>query len=122
MCAGDSYILVTPVGEDLLEEYIMNTSGRIWVGSKKCNQGKPWLFGQFDESALESALYVLDISTLPDAALSNPVLIARTFSKMVNSFDDDGILEGSLRNMVPRRYAGDCADWGLELGAYQISF
>lgn len=82
--------------EDERQEYVMNDTGRVWVGTKASNYGKPWVFGQFESCAIESAKYVLEISDLQDNALNNPVIIARTFSKMSNSFDDDGILQGSL--------------------------
>ena len=85
---------VCSVDEALRNEYVMNTSGRIWVGTKDNNYGRPWLFGQFEENALEAALYVLELSDLADNTLSNPVLLSRTFTKMSNSFDDEGILDG----------------------------
>ncbi|CAH1780527.1 unnamed protein product, partial [Owenia fusiformis] len=28
------------------QEYILNETGRIWIGSSKNNRGRPWLFGQ----------------------------------------------------------------------------
>ena len=31
---------------DWREEYVMNDTGRIWVGSKWRNFGRPWNFGQ----------------------------------------------------------------------------
>jgi transglutaminase 1 len=31
---------------DWREEYVMNDTGRIWVGSKWRNVGRPWNFGQ----------------------------------------------------------------------------
>jgi len=76
------------------DEYVLNESGRIWVGSKNSYYGKPWIFGQFEKESLSTALYVLEISDLSDGALSNPAIISRTFSKMSNSFDDDGVLAG----------------------------
>lgn len=27
-------------------EYVLNDTGRIWMGSARCNSGKPWNFGQ----------------------------------------------------------------------------
>ena len=78
----------------------MNETGRIWVGSKVKSYGKPWVFGQFEECALESALYILEISDLSDGAMSNPVIVSRTFSKMSNSFDDNGILMGLYMYLV----------------------
>ena len=78
----------------------MNETGRIWVGSKVKSYGKPGVFGQFEECALESALYILEISDLSDGAMSNSVIVSRTFSKMSNSFDDNGILMGLYMYLV----------------------
>lgn len=80
--------------DDERDEYVLNETGRIWVGSKVKSYGKPWVFGQFEECSLEAALYILEISDLSDGAMSNPTTVARTFSKMSNSFDDNGILMG----------------------------
>lgn len=76
------------------DEYVMNETGRIWVGTKLRSYGRPWVFGQFESCALEAALHILNISELSDIALGNPVIVTRTFSKMVNSSDDNGILTG----------------------------
>lgn len=80
--------------EEKRNEFVMNDSGRIWVGTRSSNYGKPWVFGQFESCGLETAKHILEISDLPDNALSNPIIVTRTFSKMSNSFDDDGILHG----------------------------
>jgi len=43
-----------------LDEYVLNTSGRIWVGSSRSNYGRPWQFAQFDKDCLEVALWLLE--------------------------------------------------------------
>ena len=35
-----------------LEEYVLNTSGKIWVGSASSNYGRPWQFSQFNDNCL----------------------------------------------------------------------
>lgn len=75
-------------------EYVMNETGRIWVGSRANHYGRPWVFGQFAACCLTAALHVLDVSELADTAFNNPVRLSRMLSKMSNSFDDDGILVG----------------------------
>lgn len=43
-----------------LSEYVLNGSGRIWVGTSTSNYGRPWQFSQFSKDSLEVALWVLD--------------------------------------------------------------
>ena len=43
-----------------LEEYVLNSKGRIWVGSDRNNYGRPWQFAQFSKDSLEVALWILD--------------------------------------------------------------
>ena len=43
-----------------LDEYVLNTKGRIWVGSARSNYGRPWQFSQFSKDCLEVALWILE--------------------------------------------------------------
>lgn len=43
-----------------LEEYVLNSKGRIWVGSSYNNYGRPWQFAQFAKDSLEVVLWMLD--------------------------------------------------------------
>ena len=43
-----------------LDEYVLNTKGRIWVGSARSNYGRPWQFAQFSKDCLEVALWILE--------------------------------------------------------------
>ncbi|XP_076113269.1 protein-glutamine gamma-glutamyltransferase K-like [Mytilus galloprovincialis] len=90
-CKDDSVYMDDP---SFREEYVMNDSGRIWVGSKWRNYGRAWNFGQFDEPALDAVFYLLDKAELSDEARNSPVSIIRTISSFVNSLDNDGMLEG----------------------------
>ena len=40
---------------------MLNTKGRIWVGSDKNNYGRPWQFAQFGKDCLEVSLWILDL-------------------------------------------------------------
>ncbi|KAI8420371.1 hypothetical protein MSG28_008888 [Choristoneura fumiferana] len=53
----DLYILFNPWNPDdqtymedctLLQEYVQNDVGKVWVGPIKTTRGKPWVYGQFD--------------------------------------------------------------------------
>ena len=44
-----------------LEEYVLNNSGRIWIGTHDNHYGHPWQFGQYKKESLEVALYILDL-------------------------------------------------------------
>ena len=57
-----------------LDEYVLNTGGRIWVGSANSNYGKPWQFSQFNKDSLEVALWMLDRMRAKDRG--NPVLVS----------------------------------------------
>ncbi|ELU05871.1 hypothetical protein CAPTEDRAFT_125845, partial [Capitella teleta] len=77
-------------------EYLMNDTGRIFVGQKKQIHARPWYFGQFDSVVLDAALYLLKRSYLGEQAHCNPTLVSRALSAMANSNDGDGgVLEGN---------------------------
>lgn len=97
-CEADSVYMKN---SDWREEYVMNDTGRIWVGSKWRNFGRPWNFGQFDEPVLDAVLYLLDKAELADQARNSPVSIVRTISAFVNSLDNDGMLEGRWTSEYP---------------------
>ncbi|CAG5134110.1 unnamed protein product, partial [Candidula unifasciata] len=80
--------------ENLLNEYILNESGKIYTGSSTSISGRPWNFGQFETSMLDVAIYLVEESGLKWAARGNPIWIGRRLSAMVNAPDDGGVLEG----------------------------
>ncbi|EDO43696.1 predicted protein, partial [Nematostella vectensis] len=85
------------------QEYVMNETGRIWVGSSRNNYGRPWNFGQFEDVVLENALYLLDKAELGISARSSPVAISRVISQMANHNDrDGGILYGRWTEKYPK--------------------
>ena len=106
--------------QSLLDEYILNDVGKIWVGPMGTSKGREWVFGQFDETVLPACMLMLDRAELPysqsvailivkynvfEAKNNNngycgfsrgdPVKITRMISKIVNSNDDQGVLVGS---------------------------
>ncbi|XP_050511341.1 hemocyte protein-glutamine gamma-glutamyltransferase [Diabrotica virgifera virgifera] len=78
----------------LLEEYILNDTGKIWVGPLGTTKGREWIFGQFDSCTLPAIQLMFEKSGLPWASRGDPIKLTRIISKMVNSNDDDGILVG----------------------------
>ena len=59
-----------------LDEYVLSSQGRIWVGSADSNYGKPWQFAQFTTQALQVALYLLDTLTKKDRA--DPIQVCKS--------------------------------------------
>ncbi|CAG7835561.1 unnamed protein product [Allacma fusca] len=102
-CPEDIYLLFNPwersdttymPDKELLDEYVLNDKGKIWVGSYGTAAGRPWNFAQFDDSVLPCTMLLLERSVKPRSR-GNPVLVSRALSKMVNSNDDRGILVGN---------------------------
>lgn len=87
--------------ESLLQEYIINEDGVIYMGSKDYINGLHWSFGQFEDYVMDICFEILDNS---NEALKNsqidherrgdPVYISRIISAMINSNGDRGVLSG----------------------------
>uniref|UniRef100_UPI00398EFEE5 protein-glutamine gamma-glutamyltransferase 2-like n=1 Tax=Pristiophorus japonicus TaxID=55135 RepID=UPI00398EFEE5 len=97
-CSEDEVFLNSDSQRD---EYVMNETGIIYVGSSDYINHVAWNFGQFEEDILDICLKILDNTPLylknPSKALATrgyPVYIARLVSAMVNSSDDRGVLQG----------------------------
>ena len=71
--------------EKMIQEYVMNDTGRIYTGSKKQISHKPWVFGQFESCILDVALYLLEISQLPIHVRGNPIPVIRKISAAVST-------------------------------------
>ncbi|XP_059154439.1 hemocyte protein-glutamine gamma-glutamyltransferase-like [Physella acuta] len=101
--ADPIYILFNPWCKDdsvymedatLLKEYVMNETGKIYIGTKNSITEKPWNFAQFETCILDVALYLIDVANISWSVRGNPVPIVRKLSAMVNSVDDDGVVMG----------------------------
>ncbi|XP_049876588.1 hemocyte protein-glutamine gamma-glutamyltransferase-like [Pectinophora gossypiella] len=99
----DIYILFNPWNVDdqtymekteLLEEYVQNDQGKVWVGPIKTTRGRPWVYGQFDATVLPACMLMLDRAEMPFHVRGDPIRMCRIISKIVNSNDDDGVLVG----------------------------
>ncbi|KAM9376109.1 protein-glutamine gamma-glutamyltransferase 2-like [Pholidichthys leucotaenia] len=87
--------------ESLLQEYVMNENGVIYMGTWDYINSIPWNYGQFEDYVMDICFQVLDNSS---AALQNsqmdlerrsdPTYVSRIITAMVNSNDDRGVLTG----------------------------
>ncbi|KAK9308630.1 hypothetical protein QLX08_001476 [Tetragonisca angustula] len=94
--------LVYMEDEQLLDEYILNDVGKIWVGSWGSARGREWVFGQFDACVLKACQLLLERSGIKANSRGDPVQMCRAISRIVNSNDDRGVIVG--------RWDGDYAD------------
>ncbi|XP_006881732.1 PREDICTED: protein-glutamine gamma-glutamyltransferase E [Elephantulus edwardii] len=98
------------------EEYVLQDSGIIYVGSTNRIGMVGWNFGQFEQDILGVCLSILDRSlnfrrdpTTDVARRNDPKYVGRVLSAMVNSNDDNGVLAGNWSG----NYAGglDPRNW-----------
>ncbi|XP_053614959.1 hemocyte protein-glutamine gamma-glutamyltransferase-like [Plodia interpunctella] len=99
----DIYFLYNPWNVDdqtymedskLLQEYVLNDVGKLWVGPVKSTLGKPWVYGQFDAVVLPACMFMLERAGLPHHQRGDPIKMSRAISRIVNSNDDGGVLVG----------------------------
>ncbi|XP_030068961.1 protein-glutamine gamma-glutamyltransferase E [Microcaecilia unicolor] len=95
--ADDVYM----ANEDERKEYVLNDSGIMYMGTVKNLQYFGWNYGQFEKGILDISLDILDKSLEytqdPVADCSkrgDPVYVGRVISAMINSNDENGVLEG----------------------------
>ncbi|NXE45524.1 TGM4 glutamyltransferase, partial [Casuarius casuarius] len=91
-CQADTVFMA---GDAEKNEYVLNDTGYVYVGSADYIHGRPWNFGQFEEFILDSCMYLLDQSKLKLNARRDPVAVSRAMSALVNSNDDRGVLMGN---------------------------
>ncbi|XP_040186220.1 protein-glutamine gamma-glutamyltransferase E-like [Rana temporaria] len=95
--------------ENERQEYVLNDSGIIYYGDKDSIQEMGWSFGQFEDGILETCLQILNRSlnykedkTLDSSRRGDPAYVGRVLSAMINSIDDNGVVEGNWDS----RYSG----------------
>ncbi|XP_029165902.1 hemocyte protein-glutamine gamma-glutamyltransferase-like [Nylanderia fulva] len=86
--------LVFMEDEQLLDEYILNDVGKIWVGPWGSSRGREWVFGQFDACVLPACQLLLERSGIKAISRGDPVKMTRAISRIVNSNDDKGVITG----------------------------
>lgn len=77
--------LVFMEDEQLLDEYVLNDVGKIWVGSWGSARGREWVFGQFDACVLKSCELLLERSGIKANSRGDPVQMCRAISRIVSS-------------------------------------
>ncbi|XP_053175219.1 protein-glutamine gamma-glutamyltransferase 2 [Scomber japonicus] len=104
--------------ESLLQEYVMNEHGIIYMGAWDYIGSIPWNYGQFEDYVMDICFEVLDNS---NDALNNsemdmerrfdPVYVSRIITAMVNANGDKGVLAGRWQEpysdgVAPNRWTG----------------
>ncbi|XP_052817705.1 protein-glutamine gamma-glutamyltransferase K-like [Mya arenaria] len=92
-----------------LDEYVLNPSGCVYQGNAFTRGAKPWNFGQFEEGILDVCFSLVRRGFGPKniRAMAQPTKVARMIAKMVNAFDDNGVLEGNWSG----KYEGGNKPW-----------
>jgi transglutaminase 1 len=69
--------------EELRKEYLMNESGKVYVGTHHRPKGRRWIYGQFSDVALPAAQLLLEQSGLNPTERGNPVQVVRAIASIV---------------------------------------
>lgn len=98
-CRNDSVFLDN---EEWCTEYVLNETGLIYYGTEFQIGARTWNFAQFSKGVLDACLHVLEKGGMPASGRKDPMSTARVISAMINSPDDNGVLEGN--------WSGDYSD------------
>lgn len=69
----------------LLDEYVTNDTGKIWVGALGSCRGREWVFGQFDACVLPACQLLLERSGIKATARGDPIRMSRAISRIVRN-------------------------------------
>nr|CAD7265055.1 unnamed protein product [Timema shepardi] len=110
------YLLFNPWAKDdhvymedkhLLDEYVVNDVGKIWVGPYGTSRGREWVFGQFDDCVLPACMVMLDRAAgAGTLKRGDPIAVTRAISRIVNSNDEDV----SVAGVIHGRWDGEYKD------------
>ena len=70
--------------EDLRREYVLNETGKVFVGTHHRPKGRRWVYGQFSDVVLPAAQLLLEMSGLSPNERGNPVQVVRAISSIVS--------------------------------------
>ena len=85
--------------EALRQEYVLNSKGRLFIGDR---YGDAWNLGLYQEDTLRAVLFILEtVSKLSFDQKRDPIVITREMTALVNSEDEDGVLEGRWTDDFP---------------------
>jgi len=82
-------------------EFVMNDTGKVFLGGSRNTHGRTWVYGQFDDCVLPAACVLLEMSRLTHAERGNPVKVSRALCSMIKASrnhrrdyeDADGMIE-----------------------------
>lgn len=72
--------------EQLLDEYILNDVGKIWVGPLGSTRGREWIFGQFEHCVLPACQLLLERSGIKASSRGDPIKLTRAISRIVRIY------------------------------------
>ncbi|XP_064455201.1 hemocyte protein-glutamine gamma-glutamyltransferase-like [Ornithodoros turicata] len=81
--------------EEMLKEYLLNDSGKLYQGNWDYPTGKRWYFGQFCDVVLPACNYLFELGEMTAKDRSSPVSMARAIAALVDAKDENGLLVGS---------------------------
>uniref|UniRef100_A0A3B5KRI1 Transglutaminase-like domain-containing protein n=1 Tax=Xiphophorus couchianus TaxID=32473 RepID=A0A3B5KRI1_9TELE len=76
-------------------EYVLNSTGLIYMGTSDQVTERGWVYGQFEEGILDACIYIMDACRMPIHNRGDVVKMVRTASALINSQDDNGVLIGN---------------------------
>ncbi|XP_077365588.1 coagulation factor XIII A chain-like [Festucalex cinctus] len=77
------------------QEYVLNETGAIYMGSREILLSRDWAYGQFDRGILDACIYILDACRMPIKNRGDPISMVRKGSALINSQDEEGVLVGN---------------------------
>ena len=78
--------------ESWRQEYVLNSKGRLYIGDLR---GNAWNLGLYRPNTFRAVLYICEnLSKLTFEQKSDPVMVAREISALVNVQDENGVLMG----------------------------
>ncbi|XP_075388413.1 protein-glutamine gamma-glutamyltransferase Z [Tenrec ecaudatus] len=107
--------------EILLREYILMDYGFVYKGHERFITAWPWNYGQFEDDILDicfeilnKSLYFLKNPSKDYSQRNDVVYVCRVVSAMINSNDDNGVLQGNWgedysRGVSPLEWNGSVA-------------
>nr|CAD7411873.1 unnamed protein product [Timema poppensis] len=70
----------------LLDEYVVNDVGKIWVGPYGTSRGREWVFGQFDDCVLPACMVMLDRAAgAGTLKRGDPIAVTRAISRITHT-------------------------------------